>query len=85
MSSPYAGYTVETKIPLADLPAAVDPSRLALNIFVYDSDTDGQDRPDPDRLVDLGRSTGRPVPLGPGHTARATPRRRTGRPPRHHR
>jgi hypothetical protein len=39
VSSPYTGYTVETKIPLADLPAAVDPSRLALNIFVYDSDT----------------------------------------------
>jgi LmbE family N-acetylglucosaminyl deacetylase len=40
VSSPYTGYTVETKIPLADLPAAVDPSRLGLNIFVYDSDTD---------------------------------------------
>jgi len=39
VSAPYTGYTVETKIPLADLPAAVDPSRLALNIFVYDSDT----------------------------------------------
>jgi LmbE family N-acetylglucosaminyl deacetylase len=34
-----SGYTVETKIPLADLPAAVDPSHLGLNIFVYDSDT----------------------------------------------
>lgn len=33
------GYTAETKIPLADLPAAVDPSHLGLNIFVYDSDT----------------------------------------------
>ncbi|MDN3351674.1 sugar-binding protein [Actinomadura sp. DC4] len=39
VSSPYTGYTVETKIPLADLPAAVDPSRLAMDIFVYDSDT----------------------------------------------
>ena len=39
VSSPYKGYTVETKIPLADLPAAVDPSRLAMDIFVYDSDT----------------------------------------------
>jgi hypothetical protein len=37
--SPYTGYTVETKIPLADLPAAVDPSRLAMDIFIYDSDT----------------------------------------------
>jgi LmbE family N-acetylglucosaminyl deacetylase len=40
VSSPYTGYTVETKIPLADLPAAVDPSRLAMDIFVYDSDAD---------------------------------------------
>ncbi|WP_329253231.1 PIG-L family deacetylase [Actinoallomurus sp. NBC_01490] len=39
VSSPYTGYTVEAKIPLADLPAAVDPSRFALDIFVYDSDT----------------------------------------------
>ena len=39
VSSPYTGYTVETKIPLADLPAAVDPSRLAMDIFIYDSDT----------------------------------------------
>ena len=39
VSSPYDGYTVETKIPMADLPAAVDPSRMALDIFVYDSDT----------------------------------------------
>jgi hypothetical protein len=39
VSSPYTGYTVETKIPLADLPAAVDPSRLGMDIFVYDSDT----------------------------------------------
>src|SRR5690606_10698568 len=34
-----AGYTVETRIALADLPAAVDPERLGLNLFVYDSDT----------------------------------------------
>ncbi|MCW2944824.1 MAG: hypothetical protein JWR24_1541 [Actinoallomurus sp.] len=39
VSKPYTGYTVETKIPLADLPAAVDPSRLGMDIFVYDSDT----------------------------------------------
>lgn len=39
VSSPYTGYTVETKIPLADLPAAVDPSRMGLDIFIYDSDT----------------------------------------------
>ncbi|OZM83485.1 sugar-binding protein [Pseudonocardia sp. MH-G8] len=36
------GYTVETAIPLAELPAPVDPERLGLNLLVYDSDT--QDR-----------------------------------------
>ena len=52
VSSPYTGYTVETRIPLADLPAAVDPSRLGLDVFVYDSgttDRTGQTR--------IGRST----------------------------
>ena len=39
VSAPYHGYTIETKIPLADLPAAVDPQHLGLNILVYDSDT----------------------------------------------
>jgi LmbE family N-acetylglucosaminyl deacetylase len=39
VSAPYNGYTLEAKIPLADLPAAVDPARLGLNILVYDSDT----------------------------------------------
>ena len=33
------GYTVETAIPMALLPGAVDPQRLGLNLFVYDSDT----------------------------------------------
>jgi len=37
--SAYDGYTVETKIPMSDLPAAVDPAKLAVNLFVYDSDT----------------------------------------------
>jgi LmbE family N-acetylglucosaminyl deacetylase len=39
VSQPYTGYTVEAKIPFKDLPAAVDPAHLGLNIFVYDSDT----------------------------------------------
>jgi LmbE family N-acetylglucosaminyl deacetylase len=39
VSSPYTGYTLEAKIALGDLPAAVDPERLGLNIFIYDSDT----------------------------------------------
>jgi LmbE family N-acetylglucosaminyl deacetylase len=32
------GYALEVKIPLADLPAAVDPSRVGLNITPYDND-----------------------------------------------
>ena len=39
VSAPYSGYTLEVKIPLADLPSAVDPAHLGLNIFIYDSDT----------------------------------------------
>lgn len=34
-----AGYAVETTIPLALLPAAVDPEHLGVDLFVYDSDT----------------------------------------------
>ena len=33
------GYTVETAIPMSLLPGAVDPERMGLNLFVYDSDT----------------------------------------------
>ncbi|MEV4060636.1 sugar-binding protein [Nonomuraea dietziae] len=32
-------YTVEMAIPMEALPGAVDPSRLGLNVLVYDSDT----------------------------------------------
>ncbi len=32
------GYTIEVKIPMADLPAAVDPDRMGLNITPYDND-----------------------------------------------
>ena len=39
VSEPYTGYTVETAIPMALLPSAVDPQRLGLNILPYDSDT----------------------------------------------
>ena len=60
---------VEAKIPLADLPAAVDPAaprpeRLRLRLRHA-----GPDRPDPARLVDLRRRPGRPVPLGPRDAA----------------
>jgi hypothetical protein len=39
VTAPYSGYTLEVKIPMADLPAAVDPEHMGLNIFIYDSDT----------------------------------------------
>ncbi|WP_339576235.1 sugar-binding protein [Pseudokineococcus basanitobsidens] len=34
-----AGYTLEVTIPLGLLPAAVDPDEMAVDLFVYDSDT----------------------------------------------
>ncbi|WP_329520835.1 sugar-binding protein [Spirillospora sp. NBC_01491] len=39
VSEPYTGYTVEAEIPFRALPAAVDPERMGLDLFVYDSDT----------------------------------------------
>ena len=39
LNQPYTGYTLEVKIPLAVLPAALDPGRVGLNVFIYDSDT----------------------------------------------
>src|SRR5205807_2242504 len=39
VSSPYHGYTVETKIPFEDLPKAVEPKLMGLDMIVYHSDT----------------------------------------------
>jgi LmbE family N-acetylglucosaminyl deacetylase len=39
MSEPYTGYTIELAIPLDILPTALNPQHAALNLFVYDSDT----------------------------------------------
>jgi LmbE family N-acetylglucosaminyl deacetylase len=39
VSEPYAGYVLETFIPYDALPAPVDPDNMAMNIFIYDSDT----------------------------------------------
>ncbi len=39
ISEPYSGYVIETFIPFADLPADIDPTNAAMNIFIYDSDT----------------------------------------------
>ncbi|MDP9367915.1 MAG: PIG-L family deacetylase [Chloroflexota bacterium] len=48
VSSPYTGYTLEVRIPLSALPAAVDPAHMTMNIFIYDSDT--QDKTGQTRL-----------------------------------
>lgn len=40
VTDPYTGYVIETFIPYDALPAPVDPDGLAMNIFIYDSDTD---------------------------------------------
>ncbi|QIM22294.1 hypothetical protein G7075_16010 [Phycicoccus sp. HDW14] len=39
VDEPYDGYTVEVSIPMSELPGAVDPEHLGLDVFVYDSDT----------------------------------------------
>ncbi|XXX80139.1 sugar-binding protein [Sorangium sp. So ce134] len=48
ITEPYAGYTLEMRIPFDALPAAPDPERMGLNLFVYDSDS--QDRTGQTRL-----------------------------------
>jgi LmbE family N-acetylglucosaminyl deacetylase len=49
VSAPYAGYTIEARIPLSDVPAAVDSERMRFNVLIYDSDT--QDRTGQTRLA----------------------------------
>jgi len=47
LSEPYTGYVIETLIPYDALPADIDPANAAMNIFIYDSDTEdltGQSR-----------------------------------------
>jgi hypothetical protein len=39
VTEPYTGYVLETFIPFSALPADIDPESAALNIFIYDSDT----------------------------------------------
>ncbi len=48
VTEPYTGYTVETAIPMALLPSAIDPEHMGLNILPYDSDT--QDKTGQTRL-----------------------------------
>jgi LmbE family N-acetylglucosaminyl deacetylase len=39
LTEPYTGYVLETYIPFDALPADLDPDNAAMNIFIYDSDT----------------------------------------------
>ncbi len=48
VAEPYTGYVIETKIPMSALPDTIDPERLAMNLFIYDSDT--QDKTGQTRL-----------------------------------
>ncbi len=48
LTEPYSGYVMETFIPFDALPADLDPDNAAMNIFIYDSDT--QDRTGQSRL-----------------------------------
>ncbi|TCO57202.1 sugar-binding protein [Actinocrispum wychmicini] len=62
-----SGYVVEVAIPMAELPGAVDPADLGLNILVYDSDT--QDKTGQTRI---GWSTWNGVQGDPYRWGRAT-------------
>ena len=82
VSSPYTGYTLEVKIALADLPAAVDPAAARAEHLHLRLRHAGPDRADAARLVDLRRRSGRSVPLGSrrrctGYTAAGGPTRTT--------
>ncbi|RZQ63875.1 sugar-binding protein [Amycolatopsis suaedae] len=61
------GYTVEAAIPMEQLPGAVDPAALGLNVLVYDSDT--QDKTGQTRI---GWSTWGGVQGDPYRWGRAT-------------
>jgi LmbE family N-acetylglucosaminyl deacetylase len=84
VSSPYTGYTIETKIPMADLPSAVDPRHMGLNVLAYDSDT--QDKIGKSRIAwsPFGGVQGDPYRWGraslPGYTPPAG-RATTPKPP----
>ncbi|MGW0519528.1 sugar-binding protein [Crossiella sp. NPDC003009] len=67
VSSPYTGYTIELALPLAAVPGALDPAKVGLNLFVYDSDT--QDKTGQTRI---GWSTWGGVQGDPYRWGRAT-------------
>ncbi|MGW2315054.1 sugar-binding protein [Actinomadura luteofluorescens] len=72
VADPYDGYVIEAEIPFTALPTAVDPRRMGLNVFVYDSDT--QDKTGQTRIgwSTWGGVQGDPYRWGlvslPGHT-----------------
>ncbi|TDD69560.1 hypothetical protein E1293_35755 [Actinomadura darangshiensis] len=72
VADPYDGYVIEAEIPFKALPTAVDPQRMGLNMFVYDSDT--QDKTGQTRIgwSTWGGVQGDPYRWGlvslPGHT-----------------
>jgi LmbE family N-acetylglucosaminyl deacetylase len=50
------GYALEVKIPLAVLPAAVDPDRIGLNITPYDNDNNAAEGTTTLRHIDAGQT-----------------------------
>jgi hypothetical protein len=50
------GYSLEVKIPLAVLPAAVDPDRMRLNITPYDNDDNAAEGTTTLRHIDQGQT-----------------------------
>jgi LmbE family N-acetylglucosaminyl deacetylase len=50
------GYSLEVKIPLAVLPAAVDPDRMGLNITPYDNDDNAAEGTTTLRHIDQGQT-----------------------------
>jgi hypothetical protein len=50
------GYSLEVKIPMADLPAAIDPDRMALNITPYDNDNNAAEGTTTLRHIDQGQT-----------------------------
>ena len=85
------GYNLEVKIPMADLPAAVDPNNMGLNITPYDEDDTSAagtttlrhiDHEHAHGLVDVRQRAVRSVPAGATRPSPATRRRRVARPRR---
>jgi len=50
------GYNLEVKIPMADLPAAVDPAHIGLDITPYDNDNNAAQGSTTLRHIDAGQS-----------------------------